>query len=76
MYYHCSDDGYIVSTETKCEQPSPVVVPSPERDYILTKVNLSATQLVNWIITHDHERMANARKLAISALNNVFRDAA
>ena len=74
MYYHCCDDGYIVTTLTKCEQPLPFVVRFSGRDYIITATNLSSTELVNWIITHDHEPMADARRIAISAIDEVFRD--
>jgi len=76
MYYHCSDDGYIVCTETECDQPLPFAIRISERHYIITKVNLSSIELVNWIITHLHviERMADARRIAISAINEVFGD--
>ena len=74
MYYHCSDDGYIVSTLTQCRRELPFALHHPECSYVITATNLSWTELVNWIITHDRERMADARRIAISAIDEVFRD--
>lgn len=76
MYYHCSDDGYIVSTETECDQPLPFAIRYPFRDYIITKTNLSSIELVQWIIGHLYiiECMADARRIAISAIDEVFGD--
>lgn len=75
MYYHCSDDGYIVSTLTQCRRELPFVIHHPERSYIITASNLSTDELVDRLSCMS-DAHTDARKLAISALNNVFRDAA
>lgn len=75
MYYHCSDDGYIVSTQTKCKRELPFVIPLRERGYIITAANLSIDELMDRL-NYMSNAHTDARKLAISALNNVFRDAA
>lgn len=75
MFYHCSDDGYIVSTLTQCRRELPFVIPLPEHNYIITAANLSIDELVDRLnyMSNAHK---DARKLAISAINDVFRDAA
>ena len=73
MYYHCSDDGYIVSTLTQCRRELPFVLYHPERSYIITASNLSIDQLIDRLscMSDAHK---DARRIAISAIDEVFRD--
>lgn len=73
MYYHCSDDGYIVTTLTQCRRELPFAIYHPERSYIITATNLSIDELVDRL-NYMSDVQKDARRIAISALNAVFRD--
>ena len=73
MYYHCSDDGYIVSTLTQCRRELPFVIHHPERSYIITAANLSIDELIDRL-NYMSDAHKDARRIAISAIDEAFRD--
>jgi len=73
MYYHCSDDGYIVSTLTQCRRELPFVIPLPEHNFIITAANLSIDELIDRLSCMS-DAHTDARRIAISAIDDVFRD--